>query len=274
MSRTLRLSRGALAALVVALLIIAAVAYFSVHPRLHPRLAAEDVARVRVFAFGDRHYEWLLFDPTEIAKLVDRFNAGTQPAIDRSPLGDAPQAGLLFILRNGNGITVTAPPPGAGPGQVEVARGQYQYRLTAPDLADYIAALGRPGSIPADFTNAAQRVDAFLSARGRGDTAAQSSLCTPNGRQNILKGFKDRPQGPLYASYALLSVSQEEYSPWQIGQDGLANTMVVSAEWDAELTDYGKQYLAGQPEAEGHGRAMFLLVRTGKDAPWLIEDWQ
>jgi len=274
MSRTLRLGRGGVAALVIALLIIATVAYFSIHPRLHPRLAADDVARVRIFAFGDRHYEWLLFDSAEIAKLVDRFNAGTQPQIDRSPLGDAPEAGLLFILRNGNGITVTAPPPGAGPGQVEVARGQYQYRLTAPALADYISALGKPESIPTDISSAAERIDAFLSARGRGDVAAESSLCTPNGRQNILKGLKERPQSPLYVSYSLLSISQEEYSPWQISQDGLADTLVVSAEWEAELTAYGKQYLAGQSEAEGHGRAMFLLVRTGKGEPWLIEDWQ
>lgn len=274
MSRTLRLGRGGIAALVTALLILATVAYFSLHPRLHPRLSADDVARVRIFAFGDRHYEWLLFDQVEIANLVDRFNAGTQPEIDRSPLGDVPEAGLLFILRNGNGITVTAAPPGASPGQVEVARGQYQYRLTAPALADYISGLGKPESIPADISSAAERIDAFLSARGRGDIAGQSALCTPNGRKVVLRGLSERPQAPVYASYSLLSVSQEEYSPWQIDQGSLADALVVSAEWEAELTAYGKQYLVGQPEAEGHGRAMFLLIRTAKGEPWLIEDWQ
>lgn len=270
----LRLSRGSaitIAALVVVILVIG---YFSVRPRLHPRLDAGNVTRVRVFTAGALHYEWLVFDATAIADLVDMFNAGVTPALDQAPVGDAPSAGLLFILSNDNGITVSPSPVGTGEGWVEVARGQYQYRLNAPALAGYIAGLGRRETIPANLADATAKIDAFLTARGLGDIAAQAAVCTANGRDRIRANDGAPPTSPLYASHNLLTVSQEEYSPWQIDPTMQANVLVVSAEWEVELTDYGRQYLAGQPEAEGRGRLTFLLVRSGDSENWLIEDWE
>ncbi|MGE5560759.1 MAG: hypothetical protein ACM3XN_06895, partial [Chloroflexota bacterium] len=79
---------------------------------------------------------------------------------------------------------------------------------------------------------------------------------------------------PLHTSHAVLSVSQEEYSRWQVSPDMLGNVLVVSVEWQAELTDYGREFLAGNGVVDGHGRYVFLLVRADSDEPWLIEDWE
>ncbi|MGE5560164.1 MAG: hypothetical protein ACM3XN_03800, partial [Chloroflexota bacterium] len=180
MATKLRLTKGNVIFIAGLAVIVTVVAYFNAHPLLHPRLHAADVVRVRTFATSDRNYEWLDFDPASIADLVDMFNAGVHPVADQEPLGEVPLAGLLFILSTGNGITVSAPPAGAAPGQVEVARGQYQYRLDAPALAAYIDGLSRPENLPAAIVSAASQIDAFLMARGAADIQAAGAVCTSN----------------------------------------------------------------------------------------------
>lgn len=269
--RPLPSRRAHLIGIAVLIVIIGIIGFFSIRPRLHPPLSPGDVSRLRCFVDADRHYEWLVFDQEAIDRITGWFNSGTDARTDESADGESPHSGVLFILANGNGITVSATSDGA-PGEVMVARGQYQYRLTAPELADYIANLARPDQVPESVSTAADRLAAFLTARGRGDVSAEESFCTSNGQDRLSEG--DSPTKPLYTGLVLHSLTQEEYSPWQIDQAQVSEALVVWAEWESNLTDYGRQFLNGTAEAEGQGRMTFLMVRPTDGGQWLIEDWQ
>lgn len=273
MSETLprRRKTARVAIIAVVVVLVGAVIFFAARPRLHPPLAAGDVERLRCFTDADRHYEWLVFDRAVISNIVGWFNAGTEAKTDVSPQGEVPTAGILFILANGNGITISTAGDGAT-GEVMVARGQYQYRLTAPELAAYIGALGTPAELPPGVVAAADRLVAFLTARGAANLAAQEALCTANGQRRLAETVT--PTRPIYTELQLRSATQEEYSPWVVDQTGATEALVVWAEWDVSPTEYGRQYLGDAAEAGGQGRLTFLLVRFGADEPWLIEDWQ